>query len=53
LRKTVVFVTHDVDEACRLAGRIAVLDGGSLVQTGTPDEIRSKPASDWVAAFLQ
>jgi osmoprotectant transport system ATP-binding protein len=53
LRKTVVIVTHDVEEACRLAGRIAVLDGGSLVQIGTPDEIRSNPASEWVSAFLR
>jgi osmoprotectant transport system ATP-binding protein len=53
LHKTVVCVTHDVDEASRLAARIAVLDGGRLVQIGTPDDIRAKPASDWVAAFLQ
>jgi osmoprotectant transport system ATP-binding protein len=53
LGKTVVLVTHDVEEACRLAGRIAVLDAGRLVQVGTPDDIRANPASDWVAAFLQ
>jgi osmoprotectant transport system ATP-binding protein len=52
LRKTVVFVTHDIDEACRLADRIAVLDSGRLVQIGTPQDIRANPASEWVAAFL-
>jgi osmoprotectant transport system ATP-binding protein len=52
LRKTVVFVTHDVDEACRLADRIAVLSAGRLVQIGTPQSIRANPASEWVAEFL-
>ena len=52
LGKTVVLVTHDVDEAFRLADAIAVLDDGRLVQHGTPDEIRRAPASPFVAAFV-
>jgi len=52
LAKTVVLVTHDVAEACRLADRVAVLDSGRLVQVGTPAELRAAPASDFVAAFL-
>jgi len=46
-----VMVTHDVEEAFRLADCIAVLDGGAVVQIGTPDEIRASPVS-FVAAFV-
>jgi osmoprotectant transport system ATP-binding protein len=46
--KTVLFVTHDMDEALRLADRIAILDRGRLVQTGSPREILERPASDLV-----
>jgi osmoprotectant transport system ATP-binding protein len=52
LGKTVVLVTHDVDEAFRLADAVAVLDEGRLVQLGTPREIRRAPASAFVAAFV-
>jgi len=52
LRKTVLFVTHDVEEAFLLGDRVAVLAGGRLVQTGTPEEIRRAPASEFVASFL-
>ena len=52
LAKTVVLVTHDVDEAFRLADAVAVVDAGRLVQLGTPAEIRRAPASPFVAAFV-
>jgi osmoprotectant transport system ATP-binding protein len=53
LRKTVVFVTHDVDEAIKMASRIAILQrGGVLAQYDTPDEILSHPATDFVERFV-
>ncbi|MGH9224454.1 MAG: ABC transporter ATP-binding protein [Acidimicrobiales bacterium] len=53
VRKTVVFVTHDVDEAVKLGDRIAVLrEGGHLEQYGTPAEILGTPASEFVADFV-
>ncbi|MFJ9414437.1 ABC transporter ATP-binding protein [Streptomyces sp. NPDC101227] len=53
LRKTVVFVTHDIDEAVRLGDRIAVFrTGGRLVQCAPPAELLARPADDFVADFL-
>jgi osmoprotectant transport system ATP-binding protein len=51
-RTTVVFVTHDIDEALKLASRIAILEQGRLVQTGTPAELLSAPATDFVRDFV-
>lgn len=52
VRKTIVFVTHDLNEAMRLGDRIMVLRGGSVIQVGTPAEILSTPADDYVADFV-
>jgi osmoprotectant transport system ATP-binding protein len=50
--KTVVFVTHDIDEALRLASRIAVIERGRLVQVGAPIELLTAPASDFVRDLI-
>ena len=52
VRKTVVFVTHDVDEAFRLGSLIAVMSEGRLVQAGTPAELLTRPADDFVRRLL-
>jgi osmoprotectant transport system ATP-binding protein len=49
---TIVFVTHDMDEALKLASRVAILDQGRLVQTGTPAELLSTPATAFVRDFI-
>ncbi|HEX9859522.1 MAG TPA: betaine/proline/choline family ABC transporter ATP-binding protein [Paracoccaceae bacterium] len=51
LQKTIVFITHDFDEAIRLADRIAIMKDGALVQVATPEELVLAPADDYVAAF--
>ena len=52
MRKTTVFITHDLDEAIRIGNRIAIMKDGVLVQIGTPEEIVSAPADDYVADFV-
>jgi osmoprotectant transport system ATP-binding protein len=52
LKKTVIFVTHDIDEAIKMGDRVAILKDGRLVQYGTPDEILSRPADAFVAEFV-
>jgi osmoprotectant transport system ATP-binding protein len=52
VRKTVIFVTHDIDEAIKVGHRVAILKQGALVQYGTPDEILADPADDFVADFV-
>ena len=53
LRKTIIFITHDLDEALRLGDRIAILKDGELVQQGKPVDILLNPATDYVASFVQ
>ena len=53
LDKTTIFVTHDLNEAFLLADRIIILDQGSVQQHGTPQEIKSKPANEFVRHFIQ
>ena len=53
LRKTIVFITHDFDEAVRLADRIAIMRDGHIVQTGTPEELILHPADAYVAEFTR
>ena len=53
LKKTIVFITHDFDEAIRLADRIAVMKDGAIVQTATPEELVLNPATDYVAEFTK
>ena len=52
LKRTIIFVSHDLDEAFKLGGRIAIMEGGRIVQCGTPREIFSNPASEYVADFV-
>jgi glycine betaine/proline transport system ATP-binding protein len=53
LNKTIVFITHDIDEAIKVGQRISILNGGRLVQTGTPTQLRQSPADDYVAQFMR
>ncbi|MDF0600570.1 choline ABC transporter ATP-binding protein [Psychromarinibacter sp. C21-152] len=52
LKRTIVFVSHDLDEAFKLGNRIAIMDGGRIVQAGTPQQIFTHPANDYVADFV-
>ena len=53
LKKTIVFITHDLDESLRLGDHIGILNGGRLVQVGTPIDIIMNPADDYVKAFVK
>ena len=53
LKKTIVFVTHDFDEAIRLADRVAIMKDGEVIQVGTPEELVLHPATDYVAEFTR
>lgn len=53
LNKTIVFITHDLDEALKVGDRIAVMRDGEIIQIGTPEEIVSAPADDYVSAFTE
>ena len=53
LKKTILFVSHDLDEAFRIGNRIAIMEGGRIIQCGTPQEIVRNPANQYVADFVQ
>lgn len=53
LKKTILFVSHDLDEAFRIGNRIAIMEGGRIIQCGTPQEIVRAPADQYVADFVQ
>ena len=52
-RRTIVFISHDLDEAMRIADRIAIMKDGQVVQVGTPDDILRSPANDYVRQFIR
>ena len=53
MKKTTLFITHDLDEAIRIGNRIAIMKDGEIVQVGTPEEIITTPANDYVAEFVK
>ncbi|OQY18701.1 MAG: glycine betaine/L-proline ABC transporter ATP-binding protein [Desulfobacteraceae bacterium 4572_35.1] len=52
-KRTIVFISHDLDEAMRIGDRIAIMEGGRVVQIGTPEDILQNPANDYVRAFFR
>jgi glycine betaine/proline transport system ATP-binding protein len=53
LKRTIIFVSHDLDEAFKLGDRIAIMEGGRIVQCGTPLDIIRSPANDYVSDFVE
>ena len=53
MKKTIVFITHDLSEAIKLGDRIAIMKDGEVVQVGTSEEILTEPANDYVARFVE
>jgi len=52
-KRTIIFISHDLDEAMRIGDRIAIMEGGIVCQVGTPEEILNDPANDYVASFFR
>jgi glycine betaine/proline transport system ATP-binding protein len=52
-QRTIVFISHDLDEAIRIGDRIAIMQGGKIAQVGTPEEIISNPANDYIRSFFK
>lgn len=52
-KRTIVFISHDLDEAMRIGDQIAIMQNGEVVQVGTPDDILNNPANDYVEAFFR
>ena len=53
LKKTIIFITHDFDEAIKLADRIIIMNEGRIVQIGSPEDLIMKPADDYVKEFTE
>ena len=53
MKRTIVFITHDLDEAIKLGDRVAIMKDGEVVQVGTPEEILTDPANDYVTRFTE
>lgn len=53
MKRTIVFITHDLDEAIKLGDRIAIMKDGEVVQVGTPEEVLTDPANDYVTRFTE
>lgn len=53
LKKTIIFITHDLDEALRIGDRIALMKDGSIIQLGTPEQILMNPANEFVEKFVE
>ncbi len=53
VQKTILFITHDLDEALKMGDRIVLMKDGAIVQVGTPEDILSRPANDYVAKFVE
>ena len=53
LHRTILFITHDLDEALRIGTRVAIMDDGEIVQVGTPEEIIVEPRTEYVADFVE
>lgn len=52
-QRTIVFISHDLDEAMRIGDRIAIMQGGEVIQVGTPEDILNNPANDYVRTFFR
>jgi glycine betaine/proline transport system ATP-binding protein len=52
-QRTIVFISHDLDEAIRIGDRLAIMEGGRIIQVGRPDEILKQPANDYVRSFFR
>jgi glycine betaine/proline transport system ATP-binding protein len=52
LKKTIIFVSHDLEEALKIGNRISIMEGGRIVQTGRPEDIVLRPANDYVSEFI-
>ncbi|KZZ17311.1 glycine betaine/L-proline ABC transporter ATP-binding protein, partial [Oleiphilus sp. HI0079] len=52
-QRTIIFISHDLDEAMRIGDRIAIMQGGEVVQVGAPDDILHNPANDYVRSFFR